>query len=136
MKLSAAKRLGAGAAALTVLGAGALTSTTAAAAPGALPMPMGFYRGDVVSNRLANTVWYGKSFTRGRVINSTAIGWAFPGKVYPGRSLSDGKPVIVVDYSGTPAASIRDELRPDGRGGYRGQMFDGGAKSLRFHLSR
>ena len=69
-------------------------------------------------------------------VNNTAIGWAFPGAVYPGRSVQDGAPVIVVDYSGTAVGFVRDELRADGRGGYRGRALNGTTELLRFHLTR
>ncbi|MFT4397035.1 hypothetical protein ACLTEW_19085 [Gordonia lacunae] len=122
------------AAAVLIAGASALAAPgTALAAP---PMPSGYYRGDVTSAPIADTVWFGKNFTGSRVVNNTAIGWAFPGAVYPGRSVQDGAPVIVVDYSGTLVGFVRDELRADGRGGYRGRALSGTTELLRFHLTR
>ncbi|WP_254661284.1 MULTISPECIES: hypothetical protein [Gordonia] len=120
--------------------AGALAGAVTLAAPGtaqaAPPMPSGYYRGDVTSAPIADTVWFGKNFTGSRVVNNTAIGWAFPGAVYPGRSVQDGAPVIVVDYSGTAVEFVRDELRADGRGGYWGRALNGTTELLRFHLTR
>lgn len=107
--------------------------STASAAP---PTPSGYYRGNVTTLPVGNAVWYGKSFHRGGVINNTAIGWAFPGRVYPGRSVQDGTRVIVVDYSGTPVGFVRDELRPDGHGGYWGRSLNGSYELLRFRLTR
>lgn len=107
--------------------------STASAAP---PMPTGYYRGNVTTMPLGNAVWYGKSFHRGGVVNNTAIGWAFPGRVYPGRSVQDGTSVIVVDYRGTAVGFVRDELRPDGHGGYFGRSLTGTTELLRFRLTR
>ena len=47
-----------------------------------------------------------------------------------------GRPVIVVDYSGTAVGFVRDELRADGRGGYWGRALNGTTELLRFHLTR
>ncbi|MFE0748192.1 hypothetical protein [Gordonia sp. NPDC058843] len=116
--------------------AGAMTLAATGTAQAAPPMPTGYYRGDVTSAPIADTVWFGKDFIGSRVVNNTAIGWAFPGAVYPGRSVQDGAPVIVVDYSGTPVGFVRDELRADGRGGYWGRALTGSTELLRFHLTR
>lgn len=126
-----------GASALLVTGAAAVGLVTGvASASAAPPMPTGYYRGVVTTMPAGNAVWYGKSFGRGTVINNTAIGWAFPGRVYPGRSVQDGTSVIVVDYSGTPVGFVRDELRPDGHGGYWGRSLNGQSELLRFRLTR
>lgn len=117
-----------------VMAVGAITGVAPATA--AQPMPTGYYRGTVTTMPIGNTVWYGKAFSRGNVINNTAIGWAFPGKVYRGRSVQDGSSVIVVDYSGTAVGFVRDELRSDGRGGYWGRSLNGTAELLRFRLTR
>ncbi|WP_035717273.1 MULTISPECIES: hypothetical protein [Gordonia] len=122
--------------AAAVLIAGVITLVAPGTALAAPPMPTGYYRGDVTSAPIADTVWFGKNFTGSRVVNDTAIGWAFPGAVYPGRSVQDGAPVIVVDYSGTPVGFVRDELRADGRGGYWGRALNGTSELLRFHLTR
>ncbi|MEP9394483.1 MULTISPECIES: hypothetical protein [Gordonia] len=114
----------------------AIGLSVASPAAAALPMPSGYYAGNVTSFPPGNTVWYGKRFTGGAVINNTAIGWAFPGRAYPGRSVLNNAPVIVVDYSGTSIGFVRDELTPDGRGGYWGDTINGRAVLLRFHLAR
>lgn len=119
--------------ALLALGGTIAAAPDAAAAP---PMPAGYYQGNVTTFPAGNGVWFGKSFTGDRVINNTAVGWQFPGKVYPGRSVQNGEPVIVVDYSGTAVGFIRDELRSDGRGGYYGRMLNGTTELARFHLRR
>ncbi|WP_439028921.1 hypothetical protein [Gordonia terrae] len=126
--------LGAAAAACAALTGIALGSPAVAHASPAIPS--GYYQGDVPGQPIANTLWYGKNFTGSSVVNDTAIGWAFPGAVYPGRSVQDGAPVIVVDYSGTPLGFVRDELRPDGRGGYWGRALTGTTELTRFHLIR
>ncbi|WHU46772.1 hypothetical protein QNM97_22850 [Gordonia sp. L191] len=113
--------------------AGLIGAGDAHAAPA---MPGGYYAGTVTSFPPGNTVWYGKSFTGSSVINNTAIGWAFPGRVYPGRSVLDNAEVVVIDYSGTPVGFVRDELTPDGRGGYWGRSINGRTTLLTFHLSR
>lgn len=124
----------------TVLVATGLLAAALSASPGtasaAPPMPRGYYQGTVTTFAPGNLVWYGKSFTGNRVINNTAIGWSFPGAVYPGRSVQNGEPVIVVDYRGTAVGFIRDELRSDGRGGYWGRSLNGGTEVLRFHLAK
>ena len=109
---------------------------SAGSAAAAQPMPNGYYRGNVTTLPIGKPVGYGKAFTRGNVINNTAIGWSFPGKVYRGRSVQDGASVIVVDYRGTAVGFVRDELRPDGRGGYWGRSLNGTAELLRFRLTR
>ncbi|PKZ63132.1 hypothetical protein CYJ73_23370 [Gordonia terrae] len=116
--------------------AGVLTLVAPGTALAAPPMPSGYYRGYVTSAPIADTVWFGKNFTGSRVVNNTAVGWAFPGAVYRGRSVQDGAPVIVVDYSGTTVGFVRDELRADGRGGYWGRALNGSTELLRFHLTR
>lgn len=124
----------------TAIAAGAVAASLSVAvapdATAALPVPSGYYAGNVTSFPPGNAVWYGKSFTGSTVLNNTAIGWAFPGKVYPGRSVLNGVPVIVVDYRGTPVGFVRDELKPDGRGGYWGQSINGRSVLLTFHLAR
>ena len=135
MSLHSALVRGVGATVAVVgLGVGAVTGATAATA--APPLPSGYYHGNVTSMPAGNIVWYGKFFRPGSVINNTAIGWAFPGKVYPGRSVQDGARVVVVDYSGTAVGFVRDELRSDGRGGYWGRSLNGRAEVLRFRLTR
>lgn len=134
IKNTVTRRAGLALAAVVIAGGGIVAGTTEASA--APPMPSGYYRGDVTTFPAGNAVWYGKSFTGGSVINNTAVGWAFPGKVYPGRSVQNGESVIVVDYSGTAVGFVRDELRSDGRGGYWGRSLNGTAELLRFHLTR
>lgn len=131
---SMSRRIGAVAASLAMIGGGVLAG--AAPAQAAPSMPTGYYKGNVTTFPAGNAVWYGKSFRGGGVINNTAVGWAFPGKVYPGRSVQNGERVIVVDYSGTAVGFVRDELRPDGRGGYWGRSLNGRSELLRFHLTR
>ncbi|AFA71305.1 hypothetical protein GPOL_c02320 [Gordonia polyisoprenivorans VH2] len=125
------------AATIAAVTAAAVTGLIGAGAAHAAPaMPGGYYAGTVTSFPPGNTVWYGKSFTGSSVINNTAIGWAFPGRVYPGRSVLDNAEVVVIDYSGTPVGFVRDELTPDGRGGYWGRSINGRTTLLTFHLSR
>lgn len=131
---STTRRLGVGLVALAIAGSGAIAGTASAQA--APPMPTGYYKGDVTTFPAGNAVWYGKSFRGNTVLNNTAIGMSFPGRVYPGRSVQNGQPVIVVDYSGTVVGFVRDELRSDGRGGYWGRSLSGTSELLRFHLTR
>ena len=43
--------------------AGAVTLAAPGTAQAAPPMPSGYYRGDVTSAPIADTVWFGKNFT-------------------------------------------------------------------------
>lgn len=84
--------------------------------------------------------WQGKTFdaARGRLVNRITPFHidAIEAEVYPGPSLLDGKPCIVLDYSKTStiARFVRDEIRNIAPSLYLGYAYLGGARTIGFSL--
>ena len=84
--------------------------------------------------------WKGKAFDRvnGRLRNLiTPFGVrAIPAAVYPGKSLFDGGPSIVLDYSRTSwiARWVRDEIREIAPGLFLGYAYVLGRRAIAFSL--
>lgn len=101
------------------------------------PVPCGSFEGETafvpterchrVRSCLANTLWQGKQFGPGTMINRWAAGAeAVPGRVSSGCSLLDGRPCHVIEYRGQAHIwkDIRDEIRQIEPGFYLGVMLD------------
>ena len=105
------------------------------AAPGQIPN--GFAQGRVVycpetflagaKSGAARLFWHGKHFCAadGTLINQWCGLRAIRGTVCHGTSWLDGKPSIILDYSGTSRlwSDVRDEMREIGPGLYLGAMY-------------
>jgi hypothetical protein len=105
------------------------------AAPGAVPD--GFARGRVVyppceqmgaaKAHAAGLLWRGKHFCAadGTLVNQWLGGRAIRARVAYGPSWLDGRPSIILDYSGTSRrwADVRDEMREVAPGLYVGAMY-------------
>ncbi len=84
--------------------------------------------------------WQGKTFdaARGRLVNRITPFHidAIVAQVYPGPSLLDGKPCIVLDYSKTStlARFVRDEIRSIAPNLYLGYAYLGAARTIGFSL--
>lgn len=105
------------------------------AEPGRLPH--GFAKGRVVycpgtflggvKSEVAQLVWRGKHFSAadGMLINQWCGVRAIRAAVSFGPSWLDGKPAIILDYSGTSRlwADVRDEMREIAPGVYLGAMY-------------
>jgi hypothetical protein len=100
--------------------------------------------GSGISNGIAKVVnifgWQGKVFDakNGTLVNHISIFGikAILAKVYEGKSLVDGKPCIVLDYSqtSTVAKHIRDEIRNIAPNVYLGPVFWDEKKLFYFSL--
>lgn len=84
----------------------------------------------------ASSIWAGKTFHRGWLLNRAFGGEILPADVYYAPSVVDGKRVIRIDYrrSGLPFA--HDELRRLPNGVYLGYGFLGAGKSVDFWVWR
>ncbi len=84
--------------------------------------------------------WQGKTFdaARGRLVNRITPFHidAIVAQVYTGRSLLDGKPCLVLDYSktSTVARFVRDEIRSIAPDLYLGYAYLGGTRTIGFSL--
>lgn len=89
------------------------------------PAPAGVTDGFARNLPGAGLLWQGKVFTPGAATNRVAGALAFPAAVYPGPSLLDGRPAVVIDYPpGSPVGFIRDEVRQVLPGVWAGQVVD------------
>jgi hypothetical protein len=100
-------------------------------------MPHGFARGRVVypcqdrlgnlKSRIARVLWRGKDFcaTEQMLVNRWLGLRAIEATVSYGPSWLDGKPSLILDYSGTSRiwADVRDEMREVCPGVYVGAMY-------------
>lgn len=90
--------------------------------PGAVPQNV-TAQGYVRNNPVAETVWQGKVFGDGTVVNRVLGERMFPASVYVGPSYTDGAPAIIIDYVEGPLAFIRDEIREVQPGVYAGFIY-------------
>ncbi len=102
------------------------------------PPPSGFLPGRAIKNpgarftvansRVTRLAWQGKIFRDdGTMINRVfGFGQAIPADVYHGESLIDGRPSLILDYSGSKLwPDVRDEVREVSPGLYLGVMYKG-----------
>ena len=102
------------------------------------PVPRGFVPGraikrpgsrlTVANARATRIAWQGKIFRDdGTMINRVfGFGKAIPANVYQGESLLDGRPSLILDYSGSKLwPDVRDEVREIEPGLYLGVMYKG-----------
>lgn len=85
-------------------------------------------RTTVANARATRLVWQGKIFRDdGTMINRIFGGAkAIPAAVYQGESLIDGRPSLILDYSGSKLwPDVRDEVREVEPGLYLGVMYKG-----------
>lgn len=106
------------------------------ASPPAAP-PSGFVPGRAIKNpgsrlavansRATRLVWQGKVFRDGTMTNRVfGFGKAIPADVYEGESLIDGRPSLILDYSGSKLwPDVRDEVREVEPGLLLGVMYKG-----------
>lgn len=97
--------------------------------------PLGFTKGRAlpcldaplgkVRSRVINSLWRGKHFSEGTLINQWRGAKAIRANVYEGQSLLDGQPSIIMDYQETSHVwrKVRDELREIAPGLYVGIMY-------------
>lgn len=102
------------------------------------PIPHGFMNGRMIQNpgrlltparaTLVNkTIWQGKIFLDDEHMINKAFGKeVVPGAVYVAESWYDGKPSIIIDYTGSwwYAARFRDEFREIAPGTYLGLTYE------------
>jgi hypothetical protein len=102
----------------------------------AASQPSGFLPGRAIKNpgsrrternsRTTGLVWKGKIFRDdGTMVNRLAGGLtAIPAQVYAGESWLDGRPSLILDYSGSRLwPDVRDEIREVSPGLYLGIMY-------------
>ncbi len=85
-------------------------------------------RRTVANSRATRLVWQGKIFRDdGTMINRVfGAGKAIPAEVYVGESLLDGRPSLILDYSGSKLwPDVRDVVREVSPGLYLGIMYKG-----------
>lgn len=82
-------------------------------------------RHTVRRSKLIGLVWKGKVIQDGQMINRLAGGrYAVTAQVYLGASWYDGKPAIILDYTGSKLfGNVRDEFREIAPGLYVGRTY-------------
>ncbi len=105
-------------------------------AQGTAAMPQGRSRGTVLwfvngklrrfTSQFASFIWRGKNFSGKTLVNNFLGLCVISAQVYPGKSMYDKKPAVILDYSASKIASVKkvmDEIRNVGSRLYLGRAY-------------